>query len=234
MNLNVEKFKIIGSTSISNFYKNFKNEKKNNFDICLVAEYPYFLKGSKEDLNSQKEIGSFLTYLSEFINKNKLKLVIIGKRPKIDDISLNEKFPNHLLNKYISERKFYEKFLNSKHLYIPQDNKILSSYKYSMQSEVTIGTTSTILRELLSANKKILACNPFGEKNAEFPIKGICYLENFDFTKFEQRLKKILNISNSEYFGQLEKDPNHLVKFDKNSLANDIIIKEIKNSLKHA
>ena len=103
-----------------------------------------------------------------------------------------------------------------------------------MQSEVTIGTTSTILRELLSANKKILACNPFGEKKAEFPIKGICYLENFDFTKFEQRLKKILNISNSEYFGQLEKDPNHLVKFDKNSLANDIIIKEIKNSLKHA
>ena len=42
MNVNVEKFKIVGSTSISNFYKNFQNEKKNNFDICLVAEYPYF------------------------------------------------------------------------------------------------------------------------------------------------------------------------------------------------
>ena len=234
MKINVEKYKIVGSSSISNFYKNFKNDKKNNFDICLVAEYPYFLKGSKEDLNSQKVIGSFLVYLSEFIKKNDLKLVIIGKRRKIEDSSLNEKFPNHLRYKYISEKKFYEKFIKSKYLYVPQDNNKLSSYQYSMQSEVTIGTTSTILRELLSANKKILACNPFGQKKAKFPIRGICYLENFDSAKFEQRLKKILSISNSEYFGQLDKDPNHLVKFDKNYLANDIIIKEIKNSLNHA
>ena len=69
MNVNVEKFKIVGSTSISNFYKNFQNEKKNNFDICLVAEYPYYLKGSKEDLHSQKLIKGFLIYLSEFIKK---------------------------------------------------------------------------------------------------------------------------------------------------------------------
>jgi len=63
---------------------------------------------------------------------------------------------------------------------------------------------------------------------------NICYLENFDYIIFEQRLKKILSISNSEYFKLLDKDPNYLVKYQKNSLACEKIIKEIKNSLNYA
>ena len=90
------------------------------------------------------------------------------------------------------------------------------------------------MRELLSINKKILACNPTGLKNAKFPIQGACYLEKFDYYKFEKKLKTILGMSKTEYYKKLNKDPNYLVKFDKNFLANDVIVKEIKNTLNHA
>ena len=220
MNVNVEKFKIIGSVKLSNFLINFKNKKKNNFDICLVAEYPYYLKKGAENSQSQEIIGNLLSYLNKFVKKNKLKLVIVGKRPKKNNNFFNQKLPSNVkYDKYIAERKFYKKFIKTKHLFVPQNSRALTSYKYSMQSEVTIGTTSTILRELLSINKKILACNPTGLKNAKFPIQGACYLEKFDYYKFEKKLNK---------------DPNYLVKFDKNFLANDVIVKEIKNTLNHA
>lgn len=235
MNVNVEKFKIIGSTKLSNFLIHFKNKKKNNFDICLVAEYPYHLNAGEESSQSQKIIGNLLSYLNKFVKKNKLKLVIVGKRPKRNNNFFNQKLPSNVkYDKYIAERKFYKKFIKTKHLFVPQNNRTLTSYKYSMQSKVTIGTTSTILRELLSINKKILACNPTGLKKAKFPIQGACYLENFDYYKFEKKLKTILSMSKTEYYKKLNKDPNYLVKFDKNFLANDVIVKEIKNTLNHA
>lgn len=235
MNVNVEKFKIIGSVKLSNFLINFKNKKKNNFDICIVAEYPYYLKKGAENSQSQEIIGNLLSYLNKFVKKNKLKLVIVGKRPKKNNNFFNHKLPTSVkYNKYTEERKFYKKFIKTKHLFVPQNSRTLTSYKYSIQSEVTIGTTSTILRELLSINKKILACNPTGLKNAKFPIQGACYLEKFDYYKFEKKLKTILSMSKTEYYKKLNKDPNYLVKFDKNFLANDVIVKEIKNTLNHA
>ena len=112
-----------------------------------------FLKGSKEDLNSQKEIGSFLIYLSEFINKNKLKLVIIEKDQKIDDISLNENFQIICLINIYQKENFMKVFKFKTFIY-PQDNKILSSYKYSMQSEVTIEQRQLILRNYFQQTKK--------------------------------------------------------------------------------
>jgi hypothetical protein len=68
---------------------------------------------------------------------------------------------------------------------------------------------STMLRELFSMEKKILACNFTSNKIYDFPIKGISSI-NFDcsYDFFKKRIDKILNISNKEYF--------RLAKFKKN------------------
>lgn len=232
MKVEINKFKVVGSMNFSNFVKKCKYFYHNKFDICLVAEYPYTIENNSKKLKEQIAHIKFLEILDKFINKYKLKLVIIGKRPLLKKkiTSTIEPDFNLAYDKQSEEEFFYKKYIKTKHKYII-NNKKFSSYKYAMQSKVIVGKNSTILRELLSAQKKILACNPFGLKGAEFPIKGICYLQNYNFALFEKRLKTIIKISKKKYFQFLKKSPSYLVKFDKKLLAGDIIINEIKKSL---
>jgi len=230
MRIKIEKFKTVGSFCFSNYKKKYKQCTKNKFDLCLVAEYPYNIHDNDKLKYSEKKHKYFLSILDKFVKKYKLRLVIIGKRAKSKIKLEHNSVPTIIRNKQLLEKKFYKKYIKSKHLYIERNYKTFSSYKYSMQSKVTIGTVSTILREVLAAKKKILACNPFADAG-KFPIKGICYLEKFNFIKFEQRLKRILTISERKYFQEIKKDPNYLVKYDPNFLAGDVIVKEIKKSL---
>ncbi len=78
-----------------------------------------------------------------------------------------------------------------------------------MESRVVIATMSTLLREMFSEKKKILACNFTSNKVYNFPIKGISSI-NFDcdYNFFRKRLDQIFYLSNKKYF--------KLAKFKKN------------------
>ena len=81
-------------------------------------------------------------------------------------------------------------------------------------SEVVVGSISTILRENLAMNGKTLACNLTPTKVFDFPVAGLCFIKNCNYKSFEKRLIKIINISKKEYFSQINR--NYIISCDSN------------------
>ena len=76
----------------------------------------------------------------------------------------------------------------------------MSGYKCSFESKISVGTMSTLLRENIACGNKILACNLTKEKIYNFPIKGICSINNCNYLSFEKRLINILKIKKYSVF----------------------------------
>jgi hypothetical protein len=87
-----------------------------------------------------------------------------------------------------------------------------------MQSKITIALWPTILREAISFEKKILSFNPTGHPDVIFPGPGItfpqesiCILTKPSYELFEERVLRILSMTNEEYFSQLGKEKSFLM-----------------------
>ena len=91
---------------------------------------------------------------------------------------------------------------------------------------------STMLREVLSLKKKILACNFTSNKVYDFPIKGISSI-NFDcdYEYFKKRLDKILEISSNKYFSAAKLKKDHDLIENKNNKTISKIISIVKDYL---
>ena len=81
-----------------------------------------------------------------------------------------------------------------------------------------IGSTSTILREALGFEKKILSCNFSGNYHIDFPIKGICFLKDCEYDEFEERVMKILSLNKKDYFNKIDHDYKYLMYPEKNNI----------------
>ena len=66
--------------------------------------------------------------------------------------------------------------------------KELSSYYLALQSKIVVATNSTLLREAVGLNCKVLACNLSGHRDLDFPIKKHLYFNKHSFDKFEKFL----------------------------------------------
>ena len=78
---------------------------------------------------------------------------------------------------------------------------------------------------------KILSCNLTKLKKYDFPISGLCTLNNCNYDEFAKRLNNIINLSDDEYFKGLDKDKDHVMAFDKNQSAIEKIRLEIDKNL---
>ena len=72
-----------------------------------------------------------------------------------------------------------------------------------MQSKLTIASMSTLLREAISFEKKFLAFNTMEHPDISFPAQGItfpqesiCVLTKPSYELFEERVLKILSMTN--------------------------------------
>ena len=72
-----------------------------------------------------------------------------------------------------------------------------------------------------------------GLKIQDFPLKGICTINNCSYEQFEQRLKEILNISTEEYFSKIDKDKKYITEFHSEFGAIDKTKEEIDKILKN-
>ena len=88
-----------------------------------------------------------------------------------------------------------------------------------MQSKLSISGICTILREAIALEKKVLSCNFTGHPEIAFPGLGyelsdssICIIKEPKFEVFEEKVLKILSMSNQEYFNQLGKDKFFLMR----------------------
>lgn len=98
-----------------------------------------------------------------------------------------------------------------------------------MQSKVAIGSQSTLLRDKLGCQEKILSLNLPLIKTLDFPINGICKLNNSNYKEFEIRLDNILQMSIDEYLIKLDKPTSYVMEFEKKESAIDKVIKKVIN-----
>ena len=112
-----------------------------------------------------------------------------------------------------------------------RQHKEFSSYEAIFQTQVLVGMASTLLREKISSKEKILSCNYSKASFWNFPIQGICSLNEEGYQNFENRLNKIFSSSIEDYFGQLDQDRRYVCDQESNDQAlkkiDDIIAKYI-------
>ena len=56
-----------------------------------------------------------------------------------------------------------------------------------------------------------------------FPIGGICSLNNCTYLEFEKRLLEIYSISKESYFSKMDKKPDYVMRFNKNNSTINLI-----------
>ena len=215
----MDNFYSYGSIKLSNFFEYLKKKKikfKKKFDICLISDVAtdYDIK-HKENLEARRAI----------LFKYTVKLALLKKYRLV----FCPKFPQGTAE-HKREMNYHKSFLNNDEFRYLKKNmrpkkNLYSSYINVHQSELCIACDSTLLREVLGVDNKILACNFSKFRDYDFPIQGICALNNPTYDQFEKRVKRILNISKNKYFNELDKNKNYVMNFDK-KLNTNIKIKQ--------
>tara|TARA_B100000029_G_scaffold366109_1_gene359459 strand:- start:238 stop:1461 length:1224 start_codon:yes stop_codon:yes gene_type:complete len=227
----VGEFTFVGSLRLANFLNDLKLNKvkikKNKYDICLISDHGAWLNDfGKIKINdvTQAEVGviKLIKYTIQFCIKKNLKLILVFKR-KVGKPGYKEE-----------QMWFKENFSEKEYNYIlnnSQNNDGSSSYKCSFESKVSIANMSTLLRENIACGNKILSCNLSNSGIYNFPLKGICSLNNSNYEQFESRLSNILKLSSNDYFSKIEKDKNYLIHTDNPEYCFKIIRKTINKYL---
>lgn len=208
--INIHKFYKYGSLRLSNYLEFLKKNKifieKNYYDISILSE-----SNTKLDtLWSQEGINEKFSILPKFVIKYcikfRLKFLFITKRETgyYQDREMNF-YKNHLS---IDEYNFLLK--NT----MLVDKKNFSSYQAIHKSHLVVGSISTMLRDKLALQGKVLACNFTDLEFYDFPQKGICFLKKPSYDEFEKRSTEILNMKTEDYFARCEK--KRLINLDKN------------------
>ena len=213
--VNIGSYEPVGSMRSSMTHEYLKSKKikinPHKYDICLISEpHDGTLSG---DFGHVKNLYDCTGLVAEFTHrlckKHNLKIVFSGKGFK------NEKRTDE-------QTYFYKHYLKDYDFKISSDVKKtsfnLASYINVMESKLVIAIASTLIREAISFEKKILFFDTTGHPDMEFPGSGIefpkdsiCILKEPSYELFEERVLKILSISNEEYFSKLGKEKSFIM-----------------------
>ena len=106
---------------------------------------------------------------------------------------------------------------------IEKDQDNFSSYRALLNSKIVVSLKSTLLRNKLTIGGKILSCNLTNIDRYNFPVDGICTLNNCSYEEFEKRLLEIYSISKEDYFSKIDKKLDYREKFNNSYSAIDLI-----------
>ena len=98
-----------------------------------------------------------------------------------------------------------------------------------LQSKLVVGHNSTLLRESLGFNKKVLFCNFTSSNLIQSISKGILELKTPKYENFKKRVLNILSISKSSYFKKIDNNLNHIIIPSNKTIK--IISSELKKML---
>jgi len=221
-NIKVLKFYKVGSLRLAQYLK--ENKLKANsykYQVSLISEN----RAGEDKVWKQAGVEEGFAKIAKFTIKlclrNNLSFTFIKKR--------------QYKNLSIAEMNWYREFLdeNEFNFLIKNSTPVLktsfSSYKAIHQSEISIGTHSTLLREKLALKGKILACNFTPLQHFDFPIKGFCFLKDPSFEEFERRALKILKIDEKEYSTKINNA--QLIRIEEDNTQYEILNKNIRKVL---
>lgn len=103
-----------------------------------------------------------------------------------------------------------------------------ATYRLVDESSISLGIHTSVLWEALGRKQKILACNFTGESVFQFPIPGIWYLTNGDYSEFERRLDTIRSMSVSAFEELLAEWPSFIISFDPQNPTHSAISRVIE------
>ena len=231
--IEIGKFESVGSLRLENFKKEIKNQnpnfKKIKYDICLLSE-----TGAWE-LNDERlniKFAKLIKYVIKYCKENNKKLIFALKRQK--HIKNTSKQAHKVITNYYMEQDWIKKYLNKNEYNFLKKrfkyNYPFSSYYAAWESNVLIAGLSTMMREMFSQNKKILACNFTSNHVYDFPIRGISSI-NFDcdYNYFKKRLNLIFKLTNKEYFKKVFFRKNFDLNCNKNNQTHDKILSVINS-----
>lgn len=195
--IQVNKFNVIGSLKLSKYIERknqlTKNNTKDEFDICLISEPS--INWNKLFPGKESGVGLIASFVTKLAKKNNYKVIIAGKFSDPE--------------RAIIEKDWYKKYIYGNFEIVK--NNYFSSYECIEKSNLVIGSVSTILREALALNKKVLSCNFTGSSAWDFPLKGLCFFNEPDFDKFEERVKNLLNLDFKSYQSSLNNKTNYIM-----------------------
>lgn len=218
--IKIKNFIPIGPLRLSNFLEFIKRKRikirKNFYDICLISEACLGKDKYLNNPNMEKGFATVAKYTIMFCIKYNLKFIFASKRLKGS-------------KSHEDEFNFYKIYLNDNEFEYLLKNKIdrsmekFSSYKTIFESKVIVGTSSTMLREKLCVGEKVLSCNLTKSNLWNFPIGGICAINNCSYKEFEKRLLKVYFMNQDKYRLKI-KNKNYLINYNKKTSS----IKKIK------
>ena len=184
----------------NSFFQNssHKFEDKKRYDICYVTKqmHPKGYSNYKEILANQIKN---MEYLARYVLNKDIKLLIQSKREK-NSLELNLYnqifFKNN--NVEISWRKSETDYLNS--------------YRIISSSKIVIGTPSTLLREAMIYNAKVLCCEYLPFDKGSHPFSDYNYLEKFSYEQFKEKIDQLFQISVEEYFKKIKYSKDYYMK----------------------
>ena len=231
--INIKNFYKIGSINTSNFFYYLKLNKKklikNKFDICLISEPAIGMNDHYKNNKIEQGFAKLAEYTIKFARKFNYNFIFASKRFQHHDY--------YGKTLYEDEINFYKKYLKKsdfsyliKNIY-PKDN-YFSSYFAIFQSRIAIAVQSTLLKDKISTREKILSCNLTKLELFDFPLKGICEINNCSYERFEKRLIEVLNISKEEYFKKIDNDRKYLIEFKGKFKAIEVVKSDINKTLR--
>ena len=230
--INVKNFYKYGSIGVANFFHYLNQNKiklnKNKYDICLISEPSVGDNAALKQNSIEEGYGQVAEFAIKFSRKHKLKFIFAGKRIKQTAL---------VKVSYDSEINFYKKYLDKSDFDYLMNNfnekkDFFSSFQAIFESKIAVAAQSTLLRNKIGLNEKILSCNLTNFKIYDFPINGVCTINNCNYEDFENRLQKILNMSIKDYFYNIDRDKSYIMTFDKELSTIDKIKKKIDIFLK--
>ena len=223
----INKSDYVGSLRFDNFLnqakiKNVKLKKK--YDLCILSDFGAWEIDEEVINNGFRDITKFAI---RYALTNKLKCGIALKRGAPNNFENINNLPDYIEGSKDEQLWYKNNFSNDDLASLKKNfvyNDTISSYMCSLQSEVTIGGISTLLREITAFKKKFLACNFTSNTAYDFPVDGICSLNyKCNYSEFSERLDNILKLSDSNFFESLKLKKNYLIKFDsQNSTSSQI------------
>ncbi len=227
--IKVKNFSKVGSFQMANFFfhieKNKIPLKKSVYDICLISDTMHEGKNEEYGIpNLEEGFAKTMQYTVKFCMKHNMKMIFTWRRDKKKS---PEAFNKELIifKKYLNDAEFNYLVSNSIEKYK------FSSYIAMFQSNISVATMSTMLRENLGIGNKILSCNCTYSDIFDFPIEGICSIKNCNFKEFEERLLDIHSISKENYFARLNKDKNYVMEYNDRISTIEILRKKIDSFL---
>jgi surface carbohydrate biosynthesis protein len=223
-------FEKVGSVRLANFLDFLKRKKiklkKNKYDLCVIPE----ALDSQNLLGGKKWSDSLINIIKfsiKYSKKYNCKIVFPLKRDEKKQF-LGSNYINQVYKKQLTRDELSYFYQHS----VKKDLSSYSSYFCVFQSNLTIGSSSTMLKERLGCGGKVLGCDFTNSKINEFPIKGICNLTGSkfnNFKSFEKRVSKILSMNSKVYFFKMQKNKDYVLKYNKNLSANSIISNKLNS-----